>query len=311
MRSRAPLRTLKGVTAPLERAADRAVERPTDLERLAAATRSVPAVGARPRSPLVGGAPVWAFANQKGGCGKTTTSVHLAGALSQAGQRVLLVDMDPQAHATLALGQSAPPGRTIGDVLMGERTLDEVLLAVDARVHLAPAAGDLARFENAARHRAAPERTLRNALGALRREFDWVLVDCPPRADGILTANAVVASTTVLLVVETGAFSLQGALKARGLFQDMAEALEVPLDLRVVATLFDRHSEFAREVLVAMQARFQDHLFDTAVRECRALREAAGYGAFVQTLAPESEASADFRALADEATAYVRRAAKS
>ncbi len=274
-----------------------------------AASAPVSAAGPRTRSPLVCGAPVWAFANQKGGCGKTTTSVHLAGALSQAGRRVLLIDMDPQAHATMALGQSAPPGRTIGDVLMGERTLDDVLLDVDTKVALAPAAGDLARFENTARHRAAPERTLRNALGALRREFDWVLVDCPPRADGILTANAVVASTTVLLVVETGAFSLQGALKARGLFEDMAEALEVPLDLRVVATLFDRGSDFARDVLVAMQARFPGTLFDTAVRECRSLREAAGYGTFVQKLAPESEAAADFRALAEEALEYTRRAA--
>ncbi|WP_419186281.1 ParA family protein [Rohdeia mirabilis] len=258
-------------------------------------------------SPLRGGGPVWTFANQKGGCGKTTTAVHLAGALAAAGEQVLLIDMDPQAHATMALGRASSPGSSIGDVLMGERRLDDVLQQVSEQVWLAPAAGDLARFERAASERPDPERALRRALGTMQTPFDWVLVDCPPRADGILTANAVVASTTVLLVVETGAFSLQGALKARGLLEDMADALEVPLEMRVVATIFDRELEFAREVLVAMQARFGELLFDTTVRSDRRLREAAGYGAFVQDLAPESEACDDFRALAEEARAHVRR----
>jgi len=265
-------------------------------------------------SPLPTGAPVWAFANQKGGCGKTTTAVHLAGALAADGARVLLVDMDPQAHATMALGQAATTGSSIGDVLMGDRPLDDVLAQVTPRsgadasgVWLAPAATDLARFENAVGRLGAPERALRRALASTAHPFDWVLVDCPPRADGILTANAVVASTTVLLVVETGAFSLQGALKARGLLEDMADALEVPLDLRVVATIFDSELDFAREVLVAMQARFGDALFDTVVRSDRRLREAAGYGAFVQDLAPESEACDDFRALADEVRTHARR----
>ena len=87
----------------------------------------------------------------------------------------------------------------------------------------------------------------------------------------------------------------------------MADALEVPLQMRVVATIFDRELEFAREVLVAMQARFGQLLFDTTVRSDRRLREAAGYGAFVQDLAPESEACDDFRSLAEEARAHVRR----
>lgn len=262
-------------------------------------------------SPLSTGAPVWAFANQKGGCGKTTTAVHLAGALAADGARVLLVDMDPQAHATMALGHAATTGSSIGDALMGDRPLDEVVAPIgDASssrgVWLAPAATDLARFENAVGRLVEPERALRRALASSAHPFDWVLVDCPPRADGILTANAVVASTTVLLVVETGAFSLQGALKARGLLEDMADALEVPLDMRVVATIFDSELDFAREVLVAMQARFGDALFDTVVRSDRRLREAAGYGTFVQDLAPESEACDDFRALAGEVRAHAR-----
>lgn len=283
----------------------RVVEHLHDADPSASALSGAMRAGSN--SPLHGGAPVWAFANQKGGCGKTTTAVHLAGALAAAGERVLLIDMDPQAHATMALGRACSPGSSIGDVLMGERRMDDVLQQVSEQVSLAPAAGDLARFENAASSLPDPERALRQALATMQAPFDWVLVDCPPRADGILTANAVVASTTVLLVVETGAFSLQGALKARGLLEDMADALEVPLQMRVVATIFDREMEFAREVLVAMQARFGELLFDTTVRSDRRLREAAGYGTFVQDLAPDSEACDDFRALAEEARAHVRR----
>ena len=249
-------------------------------------------------------AKVWAFANQKGGCGKTTTAVNLAGALCAAGQRVLLIDLDPQAHATLALGQSPDSGRAIGEVLLGRNTLEHVLIEVSPGLSLAPANLDLGRFEHEARRSMRPERALAEALQECPQKFDWVLVDCPPRADGILTASALIASTTLLLVVETGAFSLQGALRARGLLEDVANEHGKDLDLRVVATLFNRRTSFAREVLVGMQSRFEGLMFDTAIRESVRLREAAGFGVPVQILDPGSRAAADFRALASEALAY-------
>ena len=249
---------------------------------------------------------VWSFVNQKGGCGKTTTAVNLAGALVKSGERVLLIDNDPQAHATLALGTSAGPRASLAEVLLGQRTLDSIVVAVSPGLYLAPASLELARFENRAATHLRPEKALRDALDRFSIEVDWVLIDCPPRADGVLAACALAASTTVCLVVETGTFSLQGALRARGLLELLADELGCSLDLRVVATLFNARTRYAQEVLIGMQARFGDCMFDTAIRESVRLREAAGYGVPVEALDPDSKAAADFRALADEARAYAR-----
>ncbi len=257
--------------------------------------------GQRPRKTEV-----WSFANQKGGCGKTTTTVNLAGALVARGERVLLLDNDPQAHATLALGHCAEPRASLAEVLLGERTLDSIVAAVSPGLFLAPASLELSRFENRAGSHLRPEQALTSAIGGLSLEVDWILIDCPPRADGVLTSCAVHASTTVCLVVETGAFSLQGALRARGLIEQLALDLGCPLDMRVIATLFNRRVRFAQEVLIGMQARFGDRLFDTAIRESVRLREAAAYGVPVEALEPSSKAASDFRALAEEVLSYAR-----
>ena len=141
---------------------------------------------------------------------------------------------------------------------------------------------------------------LERALEEVAPLFDWVVLDCPTRADGVLAANAVRAASLVVLVVETGAFALQGAVRARHLFAELAREHEREIDLRVVATLFDPARTLAREVLIGMHARFGDAMFDTVIHVSEELREAVAYGVPVAELVPDAVATRQFDALAGE-----------
>lgn len=246
---------------------------------------------------------VLSLVNQKGGCGKTTAAIHLAAALSLANRRVLVVDLDPQAHATLGLSALAVSGPSIADVLCDRVTVREALRAAPCNLTLLSSCQRLAEFEEESARMVGPERRLRIALEEVADQFDFALIDCPARADGVLTANALCASTSALLVIETGAFALQGAVRARALFEEVAEQQGSRFDLRVLGTLFDRRTRFARELLVALHARFGDEMYDTVVRSSVRLREAAACGRPVFDTAPRCGAVDDFHALALEVLA--------
>ncbi|MEO1698242.1 MAG: ParA family protein [Planctomycetota bacterium] len=251
--------------------------------------------------------PVYAFVNQKGGCGKTTTAVNLAGALAARGERVLLVDLDPQAHATLGLGCS-PERPTVADVLLGEAPLVEAVVPAPGRITLLPSEPRLAEFEEVSGRMIHPEQRLQRALveaHAAGVRFDHVVVDCSPRADGVLCANALFASRFAFLIVETGAFALQGAVRALEVLDEVADNQGRAFDVRVVGTMFDRRTKFARELLVALHGRFAGAMFDTVIRTSVRLREAPALGVPVQVLDPTSRAAEDFAALADEVVALV------
>ncbi|HTF87511.1 MAG TPA: ParA family protein [Planctomycetota bacterium] len=246
---------------------------------------------------------VLSLVNQKGGCGKTTTAIHLAAALSLAQQRVLVVDLDPQAHATMGLSAHAESGPSIADVLCDRVTTREALRSAPCGLSLLAACQRLAEFEEESARMVSPEHRLRNALAEVADQFDFALIDCPARADGVLTANALCASTSALLVIETGAFALQGAVRARALFEVVAEQQGSSFDRRVVGTLFDKRTRFAREMLVALHARFGEEMYDTVVRSSVRLREAAACGRPVFDIAPHCGGADDFHALAAEVLA--------
>ncbi len=254
---------------------------------------------------------VLSLVNQKGGCGKTTTAVNLAGALAQRRAhegrrgRVLLVDLDPQAHATMSLGVAVEPGEpTIGDVLLDRATIQGAVRHGPGGIDLVPASEDVAEFEETAARLIWPERLLARTLQSVQEDYDHVLVDCPPRVDGVLCANALRACDTALLVVEAGAFALQGALKAVRILERIGRDLDRSLELRVLCTMFDRRTRLGRELLIAMQSHFGEHLFDTAIHSSQRLRETAAMGQPVQVLDPRSRAHRDFEELATELEAH-------
>lgn len=243
---------------------------------------------------------IWALANQKGGTGKTTTAINLAASLAALGKRVCLIDLDPQAHATLGLSCHAEEESSVARLFLDGVPLSTLHRSVPGGFHLVPSTLGLAEFEQVAERTLGPERILEAALATLDGRYDWILLDCPPRADGVLCANAVRAASTTLLVVETGAFALQGALQARRLFDTLVTDLGRPLALRYLATRFDRRASLSRELLVAMQARFGQDMLDTVIRRDTALREAAAYGVPVRKLDPASRGALDHDALARE-----------
>jgi len=243
---------------------------------------------------------VLALVNQKGGCGKTTAAVNFAAALAAKGRRVLLVDLDPQAHATMALGWAVDDEPVLLEVLQRESGVEEALVSAPGGFWLLPGSEDLAEFEESSARTLNPESVLAEQLGLCRLPFDEVVLDCPPRVDGVLALNALRACNTALLVVETGAFALQGAIKALRILDELQVEQGVQFETRILATLFDRRTRFARELLLAMHQRFAEEMLDSVVRTSVRLREAAGMGVPVQLLDPACRATEDFDALAEE-----------
>ncbi len=254
---------------------------------------------------------VLSLVNQKGGCGKTTVAIHLGAALAAKGQRVLVVDLDPQAHATLGLGQDAQRSTSVLDVLADGVGIADLLIDVPGGMQLLPANLRLAEFEETSARMIRPESVLRRALSDVADQFDYALLDCPPRADGILTSNALCASSLAVLVVEAGVFSLQGALKTIGLLRDTAGNQGSSFDLRLLCTLLEPKGRVGPEVLIALQQRFGPELFETAICACEELREAPLRGQPVPLFAPNSRSDLEFASLAREVLGLELRLGRS
>jgi chromosome partitioning protein len=209
---------------------------------------------------------VYAIANQKGGVGKTTTAVNVAACIAEAGFDTLLVDIDPQANATLGLGVAKDTEPNVYDVLSGRASLGQALADTTIeRLKLVPAHPDLAGANIELPREPGSETRLREALAGARDDFDYVLLDCPPSL-GPLTVNALVAADRVIVPVQTEYFALEGLA---GLL-DTLDLIQRELNPRLTVagmllTMHDGRTRLARDVEREVREHFPALVFDTVI----------------------------------------------
>lgn len=260
-----------------------------------------------------------AVMNQKGGVGKTTTAVNLSAALAASGQRVCLVDLDPQAHASLHLGVSLRDGeRSVYDVLTGDLQLADVRRTIDQRLSLVPAHLDLAAAEVELAGEVGREVILRDKLAQDAADdgmqFDYLLVDCPPSL-GVLTINALTMVREVFLPLQPHFLALHGLSKLLRTVEVVSKRLNPQLRLSgVLLCMYDANTRLAAEVSTDVSAYFAREqtpdciwsaarAFQTRIRRNIRLAEAPSFGQSIFQYAPTSNGAEDYRSLAEEVLA--------
>jgi len=252
---------------------------------------------------------ILALVNQKGGCGKTTTAIHLASRLAAVGRRTVLIDLDPQGHATLGLGVGPPPpDRSLARVLsrsgLDEKALSlrEILVPVTDNLQLAPTGAELAELEPELARTPGGEERLAEHLAPMAREADWIVIDAPPSL-GMLAINTLMAAEEVLVPVEPSLFALHGLARLVELMNLLSDRSRHPIRFRVVVNAFDRRTKFARRTLEEIRQTFPEQTLETTIRASVAVREAMARGLPVNRFAPRAPIAQDYVALTDELVA--------
>jgi chromosome partitioning protein len=262
--------------------------------------RLLPRPNIRPASvPAPGETQVIALANQKGGVAKTTTTLNLGVAFAEQGFKVLLVDLDPQGNLTMSQGLNPDTiERSMFDVLVHRMPITQVIEARE--VDIAVSSIDLAGADMALSSQIGRERALEKGLAPVRDNYDFILIDTPPSL-GLLTINAFVAATGVLVPVQTEYLSLRGLVQLENTLSMVRENLNQKVSIMgIVPTMFDKRITHSREADEILRENFGDLVYKTRIRKTIRFAEAPVKGTSVLAYDPTGEAAGMYRDLAKE-----------
>jgi chromosome partitioning protein len=248
---------------------------------------------------LSGQAKVIAFANQKGGVAKTTTTLNLAAAFAEEGHRVLCIDMDPQGNLTMSQGIDPDTlQRSMYDVLVHDVPMGEVI--VRREVDVACASIDLAGAEIAMSTKIGRERSLEKSLRPIREHYDFVCIDTPPSL-GLLTVNALTAADKVIVPVQCEYLSMRGLIQLQNTLEMIRENLNPEVDIAgILPTMVDTRTLHAKEAIEILEENFGDRVFGARIRKTIRFAEAPVKGMSVLKYDPTGAAADAYRQLARE-----------
>jgi len=245
-----------------------------------------------------------AVANQKGGCGKTTTAINVSAALAATGRRVLLIDLDPQAHASFGLRASnLPADRSIYYVLTDNpekrRSLDSCVANVSRNFDIVPSNVQLSALEQEFKGKEDAVSELYRVLSSFPPTYEYIIIDCPPSL-GFLTFNALRAADQVIVPMDMSAFTLMGVGKLLGMLELIKTKIGHVPRLNALATLFDIRTSYSQSVLEEVKAFFGDQMFQTVIRLNVALKRAVSDGVSILDFDKTSNGAKDYIALCYE-----------